>query len=57
MMGQVIDFWRDDGISIPPRPRRIEPMGDDGDRPPVLGFILIYVFALAVGFILGGIFS
>lgn len=56
-MGQVFNFRQDDGISIPPRPRRIDPPGGGDDGPPVLGFILIYVCAVLVGYILGSLFA
>lgn len=56
-MGKVLTFWRDDGISIPPRPVRIEPVRQpSGDGPPVAGFIMIYIGAFLIGVAFGRMF-
>ena len=55
-MGKVLTFWRDDGISIPPPPRRIEPERGQ-DAQPITGFILIYIGSFLIGVALGVVAS
>jgi hypothetical protein len=53
-MGQVINLWFDDGISIPPKPRCSEPEPDDY-KPPLMGFIMIYAASFVAGVIVGAL--